>query len=114
MIAERMVVGAQLDPLLSLKALAEVAHIGYRTLKRYIAEDEALARLVHRPSGSARGKALLRWSEFNAWLDHRRERLNRQREVGANALTALRIARDRLKTRKAEGVVEPSASSCRR
>ena len=62
----QVVVSTQLDPLLSLRALADHSGLSVRTLRRYLRlpPDEAL------PCYRTAGKILVRRSEFDAWIEH--------------------------------------------
>lgn len=63
-IVERVVVSTMLDPLLSLKALADYSSLGPRTLRQYLElpPEDAL------PCYRLPGKILVRRSEFDVWI----------------------------------------------
>ena len=61
-VAERVIVSTQLDPFLSLKALAAYSGLGVRTLRDHLSD------LTHPlPCYRIGGKILVRRSEFDAW-----------------------------------------------
>jgi hypothetical protein len=67
-LAERIVVSTELDPFLSLKALASYSGLSVRTLRSHL-EDIADPLPCYR----VRGKILVRRSEFDGWMaQHRR------------------------------------------
>ena len=62
-LAERVVVSTQLDPLFSLKALASYSGLSPRTLRTHLAD------LAHPlPCYRVGGKILVRRSEFDTWI----------------------------------------------
>ncbi len=67
-LAERVVVSTELDPFLTLRALASYSGLGVRTLRGYLTDP-------HRPLPCYRigGKILVRRSEFDAWLAQHRQ-----------------------------------------
>jgi excisionase family DNA binding protein len=62
-----VVVGVELDPFLSMTALAGYSGLSVRKLREYL--TDALHPLPHYRVG---GKILIRRSEFDAWMDHYR------------------------------------------
>ena len=82
-LAERVIVSSPLDPFLPLKALADYAGLGVRTLRSYLElpPDQAL------PCYRIGGKILVRRSEFDDWIEqyHSRGRpslVRAMRELG--------------------------------
>jgi len=67
-LAERVVVSTQLDPFLSLKALATYSGLGVRKLRDYLTDPGH--PLPHYRIG---GKILVRCSEYDAWAVHYRQ-----------------------------------------
>ncbi len=69
-LAERVLLSTQLDPFLSLKALASYSGLSRRTLQKYLElpPDQAL------PCYRVGGKILVRRSEFDAWIEPYRTR----------------------------------------
>ncbi len=69
-IAERVVIGTALDPLLSLKALAIYSSLSVRTLRAFteLPPDRAL------PCYRLPGKTLVRRNEFDRWIEQYRSR----------------------------------------
>jgi len=65
-LAERVVVSTELDPFLSLKALAVYSGLGDRTLRTHIA-DPVHPLPCYRVGGKD-GKILVRRSEFDTWI----------------------------------------------
>lgn len=62
-LAERVVVSVQLDPFLSLRALASYSGLSVRKLRDYL-DDPAHTLPCYRVGG----KILVRRSEFDAWV----------------------------------------------
>jgi len=71
-LAERVIVSTQLDPFLSLKALATYSGLSVRTLRDYLTDP--VNPLPHYRVG---GKILVRRSEFDRWIDTYRQRGHR-------------------------------------
>lgn len=67
-VAERVIVSTQLDPFLSLRALAAYSGLGVRTLRDHLSD------LTHPlPCYRVGGKILVRRSEFDGWIARHRE-----------------------------------------
>jgi hypothetical protein len=64
-LAERVIVSTETDPFLPLKALAVYSGLSTRTLRTYLA-DPAHPLPCYRTS--AKGKILVRRSEFDTWF----------------------------------------------
>lgn len=62
-LAERVIISTQLDPFLSLKALAVYSGLSVRTLREYLTDPENPL-----PCYRVGGKILVRRSEFDAWM----------------------------------------------
>jgi len=71
-VAERVAVSMQLDPFLSLRALASYSGLSVRKLRDYLAlpSNDAL------PHYRVGGKVLVRRSEFDEWITRYRQRGN--------------------------------------
>jgi len=68
-LAERVIVSTQLDPFLSLKAVATYSGLSVRTLREYLTDP--MNPLPHYRVG---GKILVRRSEFDGWIVSYRQR----------------------------------------
>ena len=68
-LAERVVISTELDPFLSLQALASYSGLSVRKLRDYL--DDPARPLPHYRVG---GKLLVRRSEFDAWITAYRQR----------------------------------------
>ena len=68
-LAERVIVSTQLDPFLSLKALATYSGLSVRTLREYL--TDSVNPLPHYRVGA---KILVRRSEFDGWIVTYRQR----------------------------------------
>ena len=67
-LAEQVVISAELDPFLSLRALASYSHISARKLREFLTDPAH--PLPHYRVG---GKILVRRSEFDTWVAHFRQ-----------------------------------------
>lgn len=71
LVAEQVVIGTQLDPLLSLRAAAAYTSLSVRTLRHFI---DGLPPAQALPAYRLPGKVLIRRSELDAWLEQYRSR----------------------------------------
>jgi excisionase family DNA binding protein len=62
-LAERVVISTELDPFLSLRALASYSGLSVRKLRDYLADPSRPL-----PCYRVGGKVLIRRSEFDAWM----------------------------------------------
>ena len=90
-LAEQLVVSTELDPFLSLRALATYSGLGVRTLRGYLADPAH--PLPHYRIG---GKIVVRRSEYDAWAAQFKAVRNQSVEqVVAEVLADLQGARQR-------------------
>jgi len=67
-LTERVVVSTELDPFLSLRALAAYSSLSVRTLRAYLTDPTRPL-----PCYRVGAKILVRRSEFDCWLGHHRQ-----------------------------------------
>lgn len=86
-LAERVIVSTQLDPFLSLKALAAYSGLGVRKVRDYLTDP------VHPlPCYRIGGKIVVRRSEYDAWAARYRQVGNADLDkVVAETLRGLRV-----------------------
>ena len=66
-LAERVVLSSELDPFLSLRALASYSGLGVRTLRAHLTDPRRPL-----PCYRVGAKILVRRSEFDTWMRHHR------------------------------------------